>query len=49
MSREMYPVFDIEDFISLPNRDIYLKLKLSHVSPKEQFVFFLFMGFSSIL
>jgi type IV secretory pathway TraG/TraD family ATPase VirD4 len=28
MSREMYPVFDMEDFINLGNHDIYLKLMI---------------------
>ncbi|OHD82545.1 MAG: hypothetical protein A3J97_04735 [Spirochaetes bacterium RIFOXYC1_FULL_54_7] len=28
MSKEMYPEFDIEDFINLPNYKIYLKLMI---------------------
>jgi hypothetical protein len=28
MAQEMYPEFDIEDFINLPNHSIYLKLMI---------------------
>jgi len=28
MSLEMFPTFDMEDFINLPNRHIYLKLMI---------------------
>ena len=28
MAREMYPTFDVEDFINLPNYSIYLKLMI---------------------
>ena len=28
MSKEMYPEFDVEDFINLPNYKIYLKLMI---------------------
>ena len=31
MSREMYPKFDVEDFINLKNYDIYLKLMIDGV------------------
>jgi hypothetical protein len=28
MAKEMYPEFDVEDFINLPNYKIYLKLMI---------------------
>lgn len=28
MAKEMYPGFDVEDFINLPNHKIYLKLMI---------------------
>lgn len=34
LSREMYPVFNVEDFINLPNYSIYLKLMIQGVPSK---------------
>jgi hypothetical protein len=34
--KEMYPVFDLEDFINLPNRSIYLKLMIDG-TPSQPF------------
>jgi hypothetical protein len=36
LRREMYPVFDLEDFINLPNYEIYLKLMIDG-TPSQPF------------
>ena len=36
LTKEMYPVFDLEDFINLPNRSIYLKLMIDG-TPSQPF------------